>query len=1127
MLRDGVGYATDADPEGSVHMLAHAGRELSRAILSHLERDAGVVLVRDKTKQEKGDAHKGRIGAVLGLPIAHDRVVHWYTTHDVLVSAAHHRVGTGEPPNPDLVRDAFNDMTLILDSLVGRYFDTHQELVELAQIQEPTEIQVERAVERLLLPVHRQVFYSHLRSPHWLPHLVRRGQFSEVPDRIEHTEGWSALPWPERNYLIRIAQDVPDAVAGVFLAIPDKNTNPFVWSAAAEAARKMPGPIGSVLAIRIAKAIPGTPPMLVAHQCTPLVAALAQTHSDAAFVLAKSLLSLRKDDPLVAVLSDDDDLGRRVRLQRTDWMLQSMERHDLPEFASVAVPALTRAAPLRAVEMLSAKLALSDTVMRIRLGIERSDDHTSHYWCERLDDWKTAADHGDVRAILATTLWRSLKDGCLQDEGLFREALRELASRKGDIFRRIELSLLAAGPATEADISPIIADPRFVRPAFGSVEIQEFLQRRFHLATEAARRAFVDAVLLGPTTEEVILSVAGRRHWEAIRRQQEQYDRPETLADVSDPERQDVERSWQAARIAWFGDSIPSELIELAGSVGDDLIRAHKPDIESVHIRSSFGGRYNSADEPEELIQALEAVADEGIPDLLSKRLAATSGDEETQSLAVGVRAVEALCQRHPHRIAAVVAALADSPLHPAFLQAAISPLGVRAPESGLVIGAAHLSAMVAAVSACRRSLANNQNQDPSGADSWINVAIRTTGVLAEALRLNQVLRSETSLVADFIHEIVSLCSERWSYAGTPHTMDGRLQNLGTRVASSVVRLVAYARYWATLADDGSEAGAADDDGPLAVAGPLERLLECSGEDRGEVLGHIGEVLPFLAYTDPTWLTSTSRDLFPDSPPDTAIRGAMGSYVLHNRLYAPAFQLLRAEYESLARSLTDARKGSGIPEAELDRCAARLAEHVADAWVSGFIRTDGTDELARLSFGCAGTEAVQRVFWRIFRWLTDADEPVDVRLLERCIDLWRWRLDTLEGGGDPERIRAEASGLTWLITSKQLPVDAVFDFGRRTLRLRPTSIHTTLRLDELFDHDPMRTFEIAELIAESALTGRDHYVDVKHIGRALQWGALHLDGQRRDKAISTLHRLAKKGQAEFGELLPVRPPPKD
>lgn len=70
--------------------------------------------------------------------------------------------------------------------------------------------------------------------------LAAAGQFTDPPEIDLGDGNWRLQPWPEGEYLVRMAARDPERVANILLGIPKKLNNPTVWAAVSRAAMELP-----------------------------------------------------------------------------------------------------------------------------------------------------------------------------------------------------------------------------------------------------------------------------------------------------------------------------------------------------------------------------------------------------------------------------------------------------------------------------------------------------------------------------------------------------------------------------------------------------------------------------------------------------------------------------------------------------------------------------------------------------------------------------------------------------------------------------------------------------------------------------------------------------------------------
>jgi hypothetical protein len=102
----------------------------------------------------------------------------------------------------------------------------------------PSQDEVERALSTVGEPSLRRLFFSELQNPEWLEPLAKLRVFTD-PGIVETEAGIQAWPWPEGDYLLRIAAERPQAVAQQVTALTD-SVNPWVQRTIVEICAALP-----------------------------------------------------------------------------------------------------------------------------------------------------------------------------------------------------------------------------------------------------------------------------------------------------------------------------------------------------------------------------------------------------------------------------------------------------------------------------------------------------------------------------------------------------------------------------------------------------------------------------------------------------------------------------------------------------------------------------------------------------------------------------------------------------------------------------------------------------------------------------------------------------------------------
>lgn len=1110
LLRKGVAYALSVSDEGTVYLLAHAGRELSLGVLRHLEAEAGLKPPPRGKSNDDGPGHQKRIAAVLGVEPKNQLAARWFDIHQVLVSSAHHQLPS---PGPARVRAAFEDLLDMVRALVGPYFDTHRELQSLVVLDSPTAADVKRAIALLVLPIQRNVFYRRLQSVAWLASLADAGHFSSPPNLARDGEKWTVQPWPERTFLIAAAADASEAVRDIFLAIPEGNTNPLVWSAAAEAACRMPPTVAAPVGVRIAGLLSMVPQMLLAHHAIRLATHLAVEETDSAFQLVQALLFLRKEDPTFDSTQSTDPFN--LRRVDTKWMLAAIDTHELGEIARTTLPALARADAERALRLVCTRLRLAERGMRARQGLERDEDHSSQYWCENLSWWKSALDHGDVRAILATTMWTIVRREFLSGARSSRVAFTILGEFHEDIFARARILLLALSEGDSSSaISELLSDENVLRSRFGTTEIAELLERKFSACTPAAKHALVEAVRRGPSDKEILWVVGHRRHGIAQEARQATYDHPDSIEEVTDGERIEVVNAWKARRLALFGATVPAEFREIAEEIAPQLRDARDSRAESRRI-SVTGASPDVFEGPAfpHSVADLAVMSDEGIVATVGTWDAETRRRERHRNAAWP--ATEALATAHVERIPSLIRFLSASDIAIPYLSAILSASRNTAREKKVFPWREFMEASPGAVAAAAAAFRTWDTSAIAMRAGWIDVVDSLMEIVKEGISGGLLSPDDAGSLHGFLEQVLDFYEE-FQHAPEPlfRTSEEETGTVGSKLLPGLVGVIAIAAYWGTEVEDEALQRA------VSLEDRLNRLLVVEGDARWQVLEAIGRYLHYLVSSNPEWVGSKSSVLFPDDPASDVVRGALASFLTHNRYFSPILRLARPAYSRLAGALGEEKLGAPPGGTGRDLLSANLVDHIGRAWTEGLVADGEEDGLAESVFAVGPVEARSRVYWSLFRGLTDATSDVSSVFVARCMRLWRWRLEVLEQlSASPER-QSEATGLTWLISTPHLPFAERAELALRTLGLNPDGVYTAKFLRSLCESNPEACYPVVEAIGRVVLAEERPHLEVADVAPAFEWAISHADRAIRERATSLLHRLSRTVDPRFGELLP-------
>lgn len=140
----------------------------------------------------------------------------------------------------------------------------------------PTQAEVDGVLASIADLSLRSLFFSELENPEWLQPLAALGVFANPPEPQVDSEGVErVLPWPEGDYLVRIAADRPENVVTILRAVAESQ-NPWVQRAVISAARRLPSDRAKQLAKPIANIVTTASGWLNVEDVFAVAAALSE-----------------------------------------------------------------------------------------------------------------------------------------------------------------------------------------------------------------------------------------------------------------------------------------------------------------------------------------------------------------------------------------------------------------------------------------------------------------------------------------------------------------------------------------------------------------------------------------------------------------------------------------------------------------------------------------------------------------------------------------------------------------------------------------------------------------------------------------------------------------------------------
>lgn len=1078
LFRQGDALVARIHDPGVVYLVAQIGRELSRGVVRFLEGDQGTGVEPDRAADESPGAatsdsgrdltakNRDRIADILQLDRDDPRVASWHATVGNFSNWMKFR---SPGPDPNEVQDAFDRFSALLFGRLGPYFSTQSELDGFLALPSPTEDDYAQLQPYLVRPALRRYFFKSLRGPAWATVLLAQGGFANPPDIKRDAEDGTAIPvpWPEGEYLVRIAEELPDLVATVLKSIPPDLENPVVLRCATSALLSLPTAERLELYPILLRGLKTDAAPWLVDDAARMACLLVGEDVEAAVKVVAHLM----------FVPDSLPEQRSLATGRTEWLFPRLHAHGHQQFFSGPLAELIQAAPLELYQLLRTKWALCKPLIE-------SADLRGLYSPSQVDLRQPDA-YGDAVEHLVSSLALAACRAAAFGEQQCLAVLETL--RSDDILdRRMRFRVLSdAGQHAPAEVVVALGSNDAIDPPFAAREVSAFLRTRFHEAPVGAKQLFLHALSNGPDLE-TLASITRFRGIENPTREQ--------LAEIIE--------QWQRERIRWFRGNVPGELAKLADELGEGGRAPSHEEQELAEVGWYSGGVSSHAPPSPIESSTLAALPDQEVLDFLREWPSNTDLAEHRaewdlsstlSQLATELpyKAVALLDLGLPTSLPAQFAASLVRGLSDAMRSGAISmteaaPVLRRALELIPVSGWEPVGLSIAAsVTAALSDLASaNRLSVGDFPDAWA-----TLDALVSAMPPAECVEDDDSLEASLMRAL--------------NGPVGRATDATVRLALSAYR---------AIPDDEVKAArrvAIGDE----LAKRLDALLGRGDTQAPEAAAIVGQYFPQIHLLARDWTLSVAPTLFTGGALHPGRAPGWGIYLNRGRLFESVFSDIREWY------LRAARVADRSPPAERFSVHEGLADHLLTATIRGLVHIDDDDDLLRIAWSRLPARALARVYWSVFRGWSDSEKAPPPDFVERLVTFWRWRLQGMEAG-DPDT-KEEASGLAWFLRTPYVPMKDVLDLGPRTVKLAEGDINMLTNWDlmlEWLEVDPERTFEIAEVVIRRQLSVEHGIILVEDVHAVLS-GILARGPKALVKRVKKLvHELGERGYGQFRDL---------
>ncbi|MBW3590277.1 MAG: thioredoxin domain-containing protein [Actinobacteria bacterium] len=312
----------------------------------------------------------------------------------------------------------------------------------------PTDRQVRKVTDLISNALQRRHFFDNLQNPAWVVPLQEAGMFRAPPEPVfDFVEGTiSSPPWPESQYLARMASLNPQEVAQVALSIP-KTNNVLVHEDLADAALALPGDLAAKFVPRAREWLKSPYLLHLPEKLGELVTHLARGgRTTEALELAAVLLELEPLDSTSVRHADWAPPEPRARFGKYQY----------EQILSEQLTLLVSADPMGTLNLLADVLE-SAIDLSIEPGQQEHPRDFSHLWRPAIHPHEQNVDK-TLRDPLVTALVDTAEQIAREEPEAVPELVKTLENRGWLIFQRVALHILRVWP----DQAENLIEPRMV-----------------------------------------------------------------------------------------------------------------------------------------------------------------------------------------------------------------------------------------------------------------------------------------------------------------------------------------------------------------------------------------------------------------------------------------------------------------------------------------------------------------------------------------------------------------------------------------------------------------------------------------------------------------------------------------
>lgn len=913
-----------------------------------------------------------------------------------------------------------------------------------------------------------EYFFSKLTSPDWIAPLQRKGRFSHPPEMVVGDNYIQFPPWPEGDYLVRMAPLAPQAVFGAIEAVAYASDNELVHQVLLQIAAELPLNLAAQVVEEEAKWASGRQRFfhMYEERIVPVILKLAAGgNSDVALKLLDAVLHIEaapQDEPQVIDGYVFRGIGRP---------LSRIDSWDIQRVLTRVSHALIDSVPEGFLSVIADKL---NTAVEIYVNKRGNGEDYSFIWRPRIDSGR----FGDLNDTLVT----GVRDVAVQiaQAGGYEIVGRVFGKYPWPIFRRLEYYAYSYADNLPADfVNGLVSHDELYENQRANPEFNDFLSKVASGLSEATKNRLLEIVDKGPDLSKHVSYL-------------------ESLGDKREVVERAVRDEW---RLGWLtvlksitGEEHLKQLGELQTKYGPP-----RPAYESGGVRAM--GHIS-----EITVEELKKFSIDELIAYLKRWEPPPRNQPEVPSRAGIGHQLQAWVSENPAFFADNLEAFQSLDLHPTYLRSILDAV-TGALKSDRKFDPYKTAATIQWVLE-NTSKIDDEHYDWDQDPGWSWAHMSSARFLTE-LFLHED-RLDTSRHKEF-WPALKLIAENPSPAEKDEEKYREKADSGMLALNSTrpVGLEAVMRYLRWLKNSAKDMAVDAERLPEAF-GVLAKHLDPKVDNSVAVREMYGMQFALLCWLDQGWWEKQLPAMFPKD--DKVLdRFAWNAYLRYSRPYAVMLPAMRFRYERAVNALQ-------ANDTDLSDSDRNFGNHFMQYYACKALELD--DPLLT-SFFAKASPALQAqtlgdVGWHLGQ--EDAEDP-DAGVQKRLMDLWEHRVK--KGLEKTNAFREEMGAFGWWFASNKFPEDWSIQQLMMVLEKFRTIHHdfaVVKRLAELAPKYPYETVRALGIIFEEdkdgwAIHGWDDAPQVI-IGEALKG-----DDKSREEADHVVNTLVARGHRKFRDLL--------